>query len=217
MAVCVVSASVSVTLGCLLCSPREKMESFAFIAAVVLAFLVWYLKKYQEWFSAVKKLPGPKVFPFVGNGLMFLGKSPSEQLELLLELIKPNKVTRLMVGPQVLVVFNDPKDVEMVLGSQKLIDKSSEYDFLLDWLGTGLLISSGQKWFSRRKVITPTFHFKILEQFVEVFDKHSALFVNNLEKFKGQGCDVFPLIGLCALDIICGKVELSTLKSCLAD
>lgn len=71
------------------------------------------------------------------------------------------------IGPQVQVLITDPKDAEVILGSQKLIDKSDEYDFIAQWLGTGLLISTGQKWFTRRKAITPTFHFKILEQFVE--------------------------------------------------
>lgn len=52
------------------------------------------------------------------------------------------------------------------------------------------------------QVITPAFHFKILEQFVEVFDKHSAIFVKKLQKFEGQNVDVFPYITLAALDII---------------
>ncbi|KAG5667087.1 hypothetical protein PVAND_015086 [Polypedilum vanderplanki] len=70
-------------------------------------------------------------------------------------------------------------------------------------LQTGLLTATGKKWFQRRKVITPAFHFKILDQFVEIFDKQSAVFVENLAKSKGQPLDVFQPITLCALDIIC--------------
>ncbi len=51
------------------------------------------------------------------------------------------------------------------MNSTKLIDKSSEYDFLKPWLADGLLLSTGNKWFKMIKVITPTFHFKILDQF----------------------------------------------------
>lgn len=184
------------------------MEGLAFIFAVFLAFFVWYFKKYHEWFSAVTKIVGPPAcLPFIGNSLLFIGKSPSEQLKLLMNLASKNDVTRIMIGSQVFVTFTNPKDVEVILGSQKLIDKSNVYDFITAWLGNGLLISSGKKWSIRRKVITPTFHFKILEQFVEVFDKHSAIFVNNLHKHKGESCDVFPLIGLCTLDVICGKIS----------
>jgi cytochrome P450 family 4 len=69
-----------------------------------------------------------------------------------------------------------------------------------------LLISSGEKWFSRRKIITPTFHFKILEQFVEIFDKQSDIFTQQLKNFNNRGkFDVFPLVALCALDVMCGN------------
>lgn len=114
---------------------------------------------------------------------------------------------RFYFGPQLQVVLTDPKAVEQVLGSQKLIDKSDEYDFIKPWLGEGLLISGGRKWFTRRKVITPTFHFKILEQFVETFDKQGDIFAKNLAKYKDQEAfDIFPHVTLCALDIICGEL-----------
>lgn len=87
----------------------------------------------------------------------------------------------------------------------KLITKADEYDYLKPWLATGLLTSTGQKWLSRRKVLTPAFHFKILDDFVETFDKQSSILVEKLKEFQGRGeFDVFPLTALCTLDIICG-------------
>lgn len=67
-------------------------------------------------------------------------------------------------------------------------------------------ISTGKKWFQRRKVITPAFHFKILDQFIEIFDKHGKTLVENLQKSKGYTIDVFQPIALSALDIICGEI-----------
>ena len=67
-----------------------------------------------------------------------------------------------------------------------MITKSDEYDFIKPWLGTGLLTSTGKKLSNRRKIITPTFHFKILEQFVEIFDEQSDTFVKKLAHFKDQ-------------------------------
>lgn len=88
-----------------------------------------------------------------------------------------------------------------------MIKKSALYDFLNGWLGEGLLLSYGRKWHARRKIITPTFHFKILDQFVEIFDQQSAIMVEKLyEKADGQtAVNIFPIVCLAALDIIAGK------------
>lgn len=110
----------------------------------------------------------------------------------------------LWLGPELCILISNPKDVEVLLSSQKLIHKSREYTFLSRWLGDGLLLSRGKKWFHRRKVITPTFHFKILDQFVEVFDRQSNVFIEQLQKYKPDDkFDVYPLVTLCALDVIC--------------
>jgi hypothetical protein len=55
-------------------------------------------------------------------------------------------------------------------------------------------------------MITPTFHFKILDGFVDVFSEKSEILINKLRKEVGsKGFDVFPYITLCALDAICGE------------
>ena len=66
--------------------------------------------------------------------------------------------------------------------------------------------STGEKWKSRRKLLTPTFHFRILTDFLHVFNEQSAVMVRQLqEQVDKPVFDVFPYITLCALDIICGK------------
>jgi cytochrome P450 len=67
-------------------------------------------------------------------------------------------------------------------------------------------LSPGQKWHTHRKMITPTFHFKILDTFVEVFSEKSKILISKLQKEVGStGFDVYPYITHCALDIICGE------------
>lgn len=87
----------------------------------------------------------------------------------------------------------------------KLITKSLEYKFLEGWLQTGLLTSTNKKWLSRRKILTPAFHFKILDEFVDVFDKQGKVLIEKLKKCDNQVVDIFPPVALCALDVICGE------------
>ncbi|KAB7505396.1 hypothetical protein Anas_02225 [Armadillidium nasatum] len=61
----------------------------------------------------------------------------------------------------------------------------------------------GSLWHMRRKMLTPAFHFKILEEFIEVFNQQSQKFVNKLQKYSdGKPFNIFPLITLATLDII---------------
>uniref|UniRef100_A0A914DH82 Cytochrome P450 n=1 Tax=Acrobeloides nanus TaxID=290746 RepID=A0A914DH82_9BILA len=63
-----------------------------------------------------------------------------------------------------------------IVESNHEITKSRDYDFFLPWLGTGLLLSTDDKWRSRRKMLTPSFHFNMLEGFFEVFNKEMRVF-----------------------------------------
>ena len=97
--------------------------------------------------------------------------------------------------------------IQFLVNSSKHSDKSVEYNYLHDWLGTGLLTSAGEKWKKRRHLITPSFHFDILNDFLIVMNEQSDIFVDNLiNKSKtNENFDICPLISSCALDIICGK------------
>ena len=70
-------------------------------------------------------------------------------------------------------------------------------------------VTAGSKWHKRRKLLTPTFHFKILEDFIHVFNEQSAVLVEKLSEKVGQDFDIFPFITRCTLDVICGKNDSS--------
>lgn len=115
---------------------------------------------------------------------------------------------RVWVGMhKVAFVISDARVAELVLGhSHKYLAKSDVYSFLAPWLGNGLLLSTDDKWRARRKVVTPAFHFKILEDFVEIFDRQSDIFINRLAAVaNGQPVNVYPYVSLLALDNICGQ------------
>lgn len=101
-------------------------------------------------------------------------------------------------------VVSDVKIMEHITMSNDLITKADFYKIQERWLGTGLLTATGEKWKTHRKVLTPTFHFKILEQYLHVFAKNSDIFLKKLEGQLGkESFDVYPYVCTCTLDIIC--------------
>ncbi|XP_077521038.1 cytochrome P450 4c3-like isoform X1 [Amblyomma americanum] len=105
--------------------------------------------------------------------------------------------------------------VEEVLSSNKILTKGQEYGLLHSWLGTGLLTSSGEKWRSRRRLLTPSFHFRILEDFMPTINKESMILAKKLgqRSRENETFDVVPLIALCTLDIICETIMGTTISA----
>ncbi|XP_036143422.1 uncharacterized protein LOC105832054 [Monomorium pharaonis] len=145
-------------------------------------------------------------------------------LGLLLELITMSEYERVMwfikfmekskegifiqwIGSTPFVTVYKPEYLEVILSSTVNITKGIPYNFLKEWLGNGLLTSTGKQWFHDRKLIGPTFHFSILDQFAVVLSEKAEILTKcierKIEKDSGKAFDIFPLIVNVALDIIC--------------
>ncbi|CAB3256717.1 unnamed protein product [Arctia plantaginis] len=99
------------------------------------------------------------------------------------------------------VIVNHPKYAEPILSSNELITKGQSYRFLDSWLGQGLLTSSGNRWRTHRKFLTPAFHFNILQNFLPAFCKNQRILTEKLrERADGKPINLFPLVALAALD-----------------
>ncbi|XP_049535219.1 probable cytochrome P450 4d14 isoform X1 [Anopheles darlingi] len=98
--------------------------------------------------------------------------------------------------------ISDPAVIEQVMQA-KTIEKTIIYDFMMPWLGSGLVVSTGAKWTQRRKVITPTFHFKILEDFLIIMNHQTDVLIEKLKAHVGgPDFDIYEHVTYCALDII---------------
>ncbi|CAM4548245.1 unnamed protein product [Lepidochelys olivacea] len=176
---------------------------FTLLAAFTCRLLPGYLGKWK----ALKPIPGlSPCYPLLGNALLFERKGEDffKQIVDKFEEYRNLPLLKLWIGPLPFVILYHPDAVEVVLNSSKHIEKSFLYKFLHPWLGTGLLTSTGDKWRSRRKMITPTFHFTILADFLEVMNEQANILIDKLEKHVDkEPFDCFLDITLCALDIIC--------------
>src|SRR5687768_15443691 len=95
-------------------------------------------------------------------------------------------IAALWVGPLPFVIVNTPEAVEVVLGNPSNLRKSLIYRLFHPWLGTGLLTSGGRKWRYHRKLLTPAFHFRILEQFIPIMNKTAARLIKVMRKEIGE-------------------------------
>ncbi|KAH8410920.1 hypothetical protein KR222_008907, partial [Zaprionus bogoriensis] len=94
-----------------------------------------------------------------------------------------------------------------VLSSTSLTYKYDPYNLLYPWLGSGLLTANDRQWMVRRKLITPSFHFRILRDFLEIMNETSGRFMAMLEresiKAKDQVLDAQSLVSRSTIDVIC--------------
>ncbi|XP_021369743.1 phylloquinone omega-hydroxylase CYP4F2-like [Mizuhopecten yessoensis] len=78
------------------------------------------------------------------------------------------------------------------------------YEYLLPWLGEGLLVSNGDRWARSRRLLTPAFHFDILRPYVDIYNEASDLLLDKMasDVKKGRSFELFGNISMCTLDII---------------
>ncbi|XP_004518434.1 cytochrome P450 4d1 [Ceratitis capitata] len=178
------------------------------IATVFTVTALIYKLKFKYLIDVTRDIPSAPALPIIGHALYFLNKPAHEKIEKLRELLDIyGRTMKVWLGPELNIVMADVKDVESVLGSMAFIEKAGEYKTLEPWLKEGLLVSRGRKWHKRRKAITPAFHFKVLDQFIEVFERESRTLIANLARERRQqgsaGFCLYDWINLCTLDTIC--------------
>ncbi|XP_077862944.1 leukotriene-B4 omega-hydroxylase 3-like [Saccoglossus kowalevskii] len=114
----------------------------------------------------------------------------------------------LWLGPFApVVLLNHPQTVKVILCATDPKDDLF-YHMLKPWLGDGLLMSKGQKWFRNRLLVTPGFHFGILRPYVQIYNECVKTMLDkwsDLWKSVGSrtcSIEVFEHAGLLTLDIL---------------
>nr|UZE89891.1 cytochrome P450 CYP4XF [Chrysoperla zastrowi sillemi] len=179
-----------------------------FIGLVGVILVVLYLRL-ELPLRRIKKLtstiPGPKGLPLVG--ILFDITKDKDALGYLWKCTQTyGHIFKIPIVGRLAINMSNPEDIEVLLKNNEILEKPyTTAKFFRPWLGNGLLLSRGSYWKHQRKLITPTFHFNILEKFYEVFNEQGQILIEILkEKADGKtNIDIFPYMQSFALDVIC--------------
>lgn len=194
------------------------------IIALSSIFVAWILRlalsRYQ-FAAKVNKIPGLPASTF-GLGIrstiavfsVFAGRSASWTSEAGFRFLKSSHLLtqrqglfRVWIGPYPIVYCSTAEIAEQVLSRNDLTTKGMQYRFAKAWLGSGLLTAGGEKWKKQRKILTPAFHFKILESFLPIMESNGNVLITKLDEVlsnkKRLVEDLSELMLSCTLGVIC--------------
>ncbi|GAB1598778.1 cytochrome P450 4V2 isoform X1 [Argonauta hians] len=172
--------------------------------ALICSF-IYALQVYSKLLADFGHIPCMKSWHLIGDTFKLLGNNRDFH-NCLVKFTEDFRGVGLMclwlsVHP-IVIVFKD-EYVQDVIGNSKHINKNTFYKFVTPWLGDGLLTSGGSKWFKFRKILTPSFHYNILNYFLSTMVKQSNILCNKLDVMVGKGeFNICPFITNCTLDII---------------
>ncbi|KAI5643380.1 cytochrome p450 domain-containing protein [Phthorimaea operculella] len=179
--------------------------SILVLGVVVLVLVCCYLR-WSRWARLVAKIPGPPELPLLGHAWTLRNVTRESLFVQLRQWAKEFKriYTIKMGAFRVSVNIFHPDDVEAIYSTTAHNEKQLPYNFLRPWLCEGLLISNGEKWKQRRKLLTPAFHFNILKRFCISFNDQTEMLLKSVEAETDKDkTDIWPLITKTTLSIMC--------------
>ncbi|XP_076297529.1 cytochrome P450 4c3 isoform X1 [Lasioglossum baleicum] len=174
------------------------------LSMCLLTIILLLVVRRGKFLYALRKVPSPPAFPIIGNAYQ-LCCSPEQAFKKMNSWGKElGDMYLIWVGMRPFIFLYKAEAVQPLLSSSVHIDKSLEYQYLRPWLGTGLVTSTGEKWHSRRKLLTPTFHSGLLEVYLKTATKETGILISCLRKEVSKSSfDIFPYAKRATLDIIC--------------
>ncbi|KAJ3637009.1 hypothetical protein MTP99_000506 [Tenebrio molitor] len=183
--------------------------TFIFLVTIFVVSLHRFFQGYQRrkriW-DAIEPFGGEKWYPLVGTCLDLIKASRDNFYEVYSARNKKHgPLFRTWMGSIPAIHVMKPDHIERILNNTVNLTKGDIYKFVEPWLGEGLITGSDhKKWHRHRKLLTPTFHFSVLDNMMEVMTEKGQYLADRLtQKADGKFFNIYPYLTLCELDIIC--------------
>ncbi|XP_037045955.1 probable cytochrome P450 4aa1 [Bradysia coprophila] len=175
-------------------------ELWMYFIVIIGGLLLYFLRNYLRSVIISFRLDGPTALPFIGNVMMILDKN------LLTQHVgsgykKYGSLVRVWVLFFPFFAIIDPHDLQTVLSSSKHTEKIFFYKLLHNFLGNGLITSTGERWSNHRKMIQTSFHTNILEKFLETFLSASDVLIEKLNVAPKE-LNITHFVNNCVMDIL---------------
>ncbi|XP_060087764.1 cytochrome P450 4A4-like [Heteronotia binoei] len=185
-------------------SPHIPHLLIGFIFIFVLLKAIQLYWRRRELLNTFKMFPGPPSHWFYGhNKEIQRGQEFKKNVEWAEKY--PYAFPRWFGGFSASLLINHPDYAKAVFARQDPKGMRT-YRFFIPWIGKGLLILHGPKWFQHRRLLTPGFHYDILKHYVPLMADSAKVMLDKWEdliaKDAMKSLEVFEHVSLMTLDSI---------------
>ncbi|XP_075034797.1 cytochrome P450 4B1-like [Mixophyes fleayi] len=196
-----------------------QLVQFAVLLCLGL-LLLKVISLYNRWRRlelALQDFPGPPSHWLYGHVNQF--RRDGKDLERLMVWVEkyPNAFP-LWIGKFVASLIITHPDYAKAIFGRSDPKASTGYNFLVPWIGKGLLVLSGDTWFQHRRLLTPGFHYDVLKPYVRLISDSTNVMLDKWDSRNNQkeSVELFQYVSLMALDSIM-KCAFSYHSNCQTD
>uniref|UniRef100_A0A671PCJ8 aromatase n=1 Tax=Sinocyclocheilus anshuiensis TaxID=1608454 RepID=A0A671PCJ8_9TELE len=178
---------------------------FALALLACSAIVVKLLVMRRRGMRTLEPFPGPPAHWLLGHVKLNSFHQDGHDLEKIMKWSGQYPLAYpLWFGPTLSILnVHHPSYVKTILTTTEPKDDYA-YKFFIPWLGDGLLVSAGQKWFRHRRLLTAGFHFDVLKPYVKLVSDSTKVMLDKWEVYakSEESFELFQHVSLMTLDSI---------------
>ncbi|XP_078527775.1 cytochrome P450 4B1-like [Lissotriton helveticus] len=185
--------------------------------AFVLVTAVRVLLRRKKLLKLLERFPGPPVHWLYGNAHEF--RQDGRDLDIVdCWANQYPSIFPVWFGNFLPMLFISHPDYAKAISGRGDPKVDMSIRFLTPWIGNGLLLLDGQKWFKHRRLLTPGFHYDVLKPYVELTSDCTKLMLDKWDQLitKNKSIELFEHVSLMTLDTIL-KCAFSYHSNCQID